>query len=103
MDSATWTPAAEIDVEDIYAHIAHHDGRRRTAKRVVQRIRTTADDLAIAFAAGSVLGTAQSNLGESHRIFSHKRWVIVFRPIDEGIEVLRVVDGSRDYDKLFGS
>jgi plasmid stabilization system protein ParE len=103
MASATWTPIAETDIEEIYAHIAFHDGRRRTAKGVVRQIRKLVDDLATTFAAGSVLGTEQPNLGEAYRIFSHKRWVVVFRPIDAGIEVVRVVDGSRDYDKLFGS
>jgi toxin ParE1/3/4 len=103
MASANWTPAAEPDVEDVYSYIAHQDGRRQTAKAVVRRIRQACDELATSFAAGHVLGTARPRFGESHRVFSHKRWVIVFRPIDGGIEVLRVVDGSRDYDKLFGS
>jgi plasmid stabilization system protein ParE len=50
-----------------------------------------------------VIGTARPDLGELHRIFTHKRWVIIFRPIAGGIEVLRVLDGSRDYPRLFGS
>ncbi|MEX2315742.1 MAG: hypothetical protein WD669_01230 [Pirellulales bacterium] len=41
-------------------------------------------------------------LGESHRVFAHKRWVVVFRPIEGGIEVLRVLDGSREFTRLFG-
>jgi toxin ParE1/3/4 len=103
MIPATWSPVAETDVEDIYGYIAHRDGRRATAKIVVRGIRQTCDELATAFAGGSVLGSDRPDLGESHRVFSHKRWVIVFRPTDDGIEVLRVVDGSRDYGQLFGN
>jgi len=40
-------------------------------------------------------------LGDDVRVTSWKRWVIVFRPAAHGIDVLRVVDGSRDWTKLF--
>jgi len=36
------------------------------------------------------------------RVFTHKRWVVVFRPIDNGIEVMRILDGSRDFSRIFG-
>jgi plasmid stabilization system protein ParE len=52
---------------------------------------------------GSVIGTHRPELGENYRVFSHKRWVIIFRASDRGIEVLRVVDGAQDYPTLFGS
>jgi plasmid stabilization system protein ParE len=54
-------------------------------------------------AAGSVLDNSRPDLGDSHRVLSHQFWVTIFRPIAGGIEVLRVLDGSRDYPKLFGT
>jgi toxin ParE1/3/4 len=103
MSEASWTAESERDLEDIYAHIAFEHGRRQIAKSIVRRMREVCDEYASAFAAGHVMGTARSDLGESFRVFTHKRWVVVFRPIDGGIEVLRVIDGSRDFGRLFGS
>ena len=99
---ARWAPIAEEDVEAIYKWIAHRDGRRQTAKKITAEIRQKCDEYADAFAAGSVIGSARPDLGEGHRVFTHKRWVVVFRPIEDGIEVLRVLDGSRDFPRLFG-
>jgi toxin ParE1/3/4 len=103
MPITNWTRAAEADVEAIYEWIARRDGRRRTAKKNIRELRERCDEYSQAFAAGSVLGTARPDLGDSHRLFAYKRWVIIFRPIVGGIEVLRVLDGSRDYPRLFGS
>jgi toxin ParE1/3/4 len=99
---AKWAPIAEEEVEAIYEWIAHRDSRRQTAKRITAEIRQECDEYADAIAAGSVIGTARPDLGEGYRLFTHQRWVVVFRPIERGIEVMRVVDGSRDFPRLFG-
>jgi plasmid stabilization system protein ParE len=103
MPTAHWTHAAEADVEAIYEWIARRDGRRSTAKKNVRELRQQCDEYAEAFAAGSVIGTARPDLGDSHRLFAYKRWVIIFRPMAGGIEVLRLLEGSRDYPRLFGN
>jgi toxin ParE1/3/4 len=46
-------------------------------------------------------GTARPDLDAGIRVTSWKRWVIIFRPADHGVDVLRIVDGSRDWTKLF--
>jgi toxin ParE1/3/4 len=102
MSPAQWNPQAELDVEEIYWWIAIRDRRSLTAKKILREIRQVCDEYAEAFVAGSVLGTARPDWGESYRAFTHKRWVIVFRPIDDGIEIIRVVDGSRDFSRIFG-
>lgn len=72
------------------------------AKKVLRELRRECDEYAAVFGSGSVIGTARPDLGRYVRTFAYKRWVILFRPIRGGIEVLRVVDGSRDYPRLFG-
>jgi toxin ParE1/3/4 len=101
MTHAAWTEPAKAELRDIYLWIARRDGRRHTAKKIVRELRQTCDEYAAVFAAGSVIGTARPDLGEFYRVFTHKRWVVVFRPIDGGIEVLRIIDGSRDFTRLF--
>lgn len=103
MPVLAWSGLARQDVDDIYDYIGVRDGRPATADKFVTDLHEACQSYANAVATGSVLGTARPDLGKSYRLFTHKRWVVVFRPIREGIEVLRVVDGSRDYDRLFGS
>jgi len=102
MSYAQWTRGAETDAEDIYWWIAIRDGRTLAAKKILCEVRQKCDEYSEAFAAGSVLGTPRPDWGESYRVFTHERWVIVFRPLDDGIEVLRVLDGSRDVARIFG-
>ena len=101
MSHAEWARRAELDLQDIYLWIARRDGRRTTARKIVREIREQCDEYAAAYAQGFVLGTARPDLGELSRVFTYKRWVIVFRPIDNGIEVQRVIDGSRDFSRIF--
>ncbi len=101
MGSLAWTSLAKSDVDDIYDFIARQNHRPSTADQFVQDLAAACQSYADAFAAGSTIGTARPNLGEGYRVFTHKRWVVVFRAAVDGIEVMRIVDGSRDYTRLF--
>jgi toxin ParE1/3/4 len=101
MPQVAWSTVAESDVEEIYEWIARRDGRRQTAKKVARELRQRCEGLGQIVASGSLIGTARPDLGDGYRLFTHQRWVIVFRPADEGIEIMRVLDGSRDYPRLF--
>jgi plasmid stabilization system protein ParE len=78
------------------------DRRPLTADKVVTALVAECQFLADSISSGSVIGTARPDLGESYRLFTYKRWVIVFRPIHDGIEIIRIVDGSRDFSRIFG-
>ena len=43
------------------------------------------------------MGTEAPEIGLDVRLFSYKRWVLIFRYMPHGIDVLRIVDGSQDY------
>jgi toxin ParE1/3/4 len=47
-------------------------------------------------------GTSRDDLLPNLRAFSLGNYVVFFRACADGIEVVRVVHGSRDYRKLFG-
>jgi toxin ParE1/3/4 len=96
MASVHWTELAEADLEEIAFWIGVHEGRTETAVRILREIRSACERSA----SFPVSGTAKPELGEGHRLLSHRRRVIIFRPIEGGIEVLRVLDGSRDLDQL---
>ena len=97
-----WTEDGRADVDEIYDYIARRDRRPATADKVVRGLMATCQWLAEEFATGSVIGTARPDLGENIRLFTHQRWVLVFHPVTNGIEVIRVLDGSRDFSRIFG-
>ena len=80
-----------------YIGVQHH--RRSTAKSVVRGINAAC----ATYARHPFMGQAASDLGSTLRLGIHQRWVIIYEPIDNGIRVLRIVDGSRDYSQLFES
>jgi toxin ParE1/3/4 len=97
MARAHWTALAELDLEEILYYIAVESGRPLTAGRIGQLVRETCDKLA----ASPMLGEAAPELGAGLRLFSFKRWAIIYRPSDRGIDVIGVVDGARDFGDYF--
>lgn len=96
MATAHWSAEAKEDLESIARHIVDRDQRRRIARKVTREIRKKCDH----YARHPQTGTSRPDLGDAYRVFSHSRWVVLFRPTDEGTEVLRVFDGSQDYESL---
>jgi plasmid stabilization system protein ParE len=102
MANAKWTATAREDLKQIGCYIGRTEGRPSFAAAILREIKAKSDEYSAAFARGSVLGSDASVLGDGCRVFSHKRWIVVFEAIESGIEILRVFDGSRDYPRLFG-
>jgi len=96
MAKARRTEAAECDLQDIAFHIALAQRRPVIADRVIDEILAQTDRLA-ALSRNAELGTLAPEIGEGVRLFSFKRWVILFRYEQHGIDVLRIADGSQDY------
>jgi toxin ParE1/3/4 len=97
MSIADWSDVAREDLKEIGRYIGRQQIRPSTAVKIMRELRAHCDDLALA----PHSGTARPDLGDHIRVTSYKRWVIVFRPVAEGIAVLRIVDGSRDWTRLF--
>jgi plasmid stabilization system protein ParE len=96
MPVAYRTETADNDLRAIAYQIGVENGRPLTAERIVDELIDCCDQLAM-LSPHSELGTAAPELGHGVRLFSHQRWVIIFRYVDDGVLVLRIVDGSQDY------
>ena len=96
MPTARRSAAAERDLQRIAYHIALKDDRPLAADRVIDALVGQAEEIA-QLSANSVMGTAAPEIGDGVRLFSCKRWVILFRYQPHGIDVLRFADGSQDY------
>lgn len=89
------TPAVEVDLCDVWLHIAADSP-------------TIADQFLDLLNAQCDLLSKHPELGESHpefgariRFFPVASYVIVYRPIEGRIELVRVLSGGRDFESLF--
>ena len=96
MRFARRTEAAERDLQEIAFQIAVRDARPIVADRIIDQLVGECQMLAET-GRDSQLGTDSPELGDGVRLFSFKRWVIVFRYAEHGIDVLRFADSSQDY------
>jgi toxin ParE1/3/4 len=95
MSSVFYSPEAENDLVGIADYIARD--KPEAALRWFQRIRETCQMLAIQ----PSLGEMRTEFGVvGCRSFSVGNYVVFFRPKEVGIEVARVVHGSRDLRDL---
>ena len=95
MPRVIYSPAADDDIADIAAYIAQD--KPLAARRWVQTIREKCN----ALASHPMMGEASAGFGvPGCRCFSVGNYVIFFRAIEGGIEVARIVHGSRDLSNL---
>jgi toxin ParE1/3/4 len=83
---------AEADLEDFWLHIAREDPRRAT------RFVETVLDKCELLAEQPGIGRLRSELEPDLRSFVVGRYLIFYRPLDDGIEVVRVLHGARDIE-----
>src|SRR4051812_9432114 len=96
MPIAYRTEAADSDLRNVAFQIGIESARPQIADKVIDDLIDCCEQLA-ALSPVSRLGTAASELGEDVRLFSHQRWVVIFRYVAEGVVILRIADGSQDY------
>ncbi len=93
MPIAKWTSQAESDLEEIAFYIAIDDKRPAVADQIVNERYAQA----ALYATQPNMGSDAAELGENLRTFPHKRWLVIYEPIENGIRVRTVVDAARDY------
>ena len=97
MPRAVRSFAAEEDLFGIARQIGVRDRRPQTASKIVDELIAKCET----YAQTPLIGTLDDSLFDGCRIGRHKRWLIFYRPVAEGIEVVRILDGARDYPRLF--
>ncbi len=95
MAKAVYAPAANDDLCDIVSFIAQDNPN--AARRWLQNIRQTSNLLAMS----PMMGEERRDFGvPGCRSFTVGRYVIFFRSRDDGIEIARIIHGSRDLRNL---
>jgi toxin ParE1/3/4 len=96
MPRVTRRPLAAADIFEIWDYIA--DDSLIAADRWVDRL----DEQFGLLATQPLMGRARDELAPGVRSFPFGRYVIFYAPLDDGIDVVRVVHGARDIDAVFG-
>jgi len=86
------TPLARSDLKELGRYIAQQSQSRTTALRFLDTIA----DKCQRYASQPLLGEKSMDLGQEIRRFSVSNYVVFYRPLSDGIEVLRVLHGNRD-------
>jgi len=87
-------PLAEQDLIEIYAHISGDNPT--AAEKLVRSINGKCESLA----RNPMIGRARPELREDLRSFPYGAYLILYRPIDDGVEIVRVVHAARNLDDL---
>ena len=96
-------PLADRDLDELFDYLASEDPR--AARRFYQAAQATFEALAESPGLGGRWESGKSELRE-YRVWpirGFKNHLIFYRPIDGGIEIIRVLHGARDLESLFGS
>ncbi|MCW2317384.1 toxin ParE1/3/4 [Rhodoblastus acidophilus] len=88
------TPRAAADLEDIADFIARE--APRAAVRLVERIQQTARLLRD----HPQLGSPRNDIARDLRLFPVGNYLILFRALDDGVEIVRILHGARKIDEL---
>jgi toxin ParE1/3/4 len=89
------TPLAEADLEEIWLYFAQ--ANEASADRFLGRILSQCRQLA----QFPRMGRARENLVHNLRSFPVKQYVIFYRPVDDTVEIVRILYGARDIEAIF--
>lgn len=95
MNKVLRSPRAELDLLEIWLFIA--EDSPAAADRFLDLLAQKCETLAEA----PEIGPLREDLSPRLRSFPVKRYVIFYRPIDSGIEVVRVLSAYRDVTAIF--
>ena len=95
MSILRFQPQAEQDLDDIWAFIAEHDPV--AASRFVRLI----EDRCRLLAENPMMGRSRPDLAPGLRSFPVVNHIILYIPVEGGIDIIRVISGARDMDALF--
>ncbi|MBW4497748.1 MAG: type II toxin-antitoxin system RelE/ParE family toxin [Oscillatoria princeps RMCB-10] len=90
-------PSARLDLQDITRYIAGFNSA--AARKLKDRIKQQCERLADF----PEMGQRRDDLQPGLRSFPVEDYLIFYRPMGAGVEIVRVVSGYRDLEALFSS
>jgi|SRR5215211_7232059 len=92
MRRIVWTPVAESDLDNILFYIALVGRNVAVGERIFHELRSFLTEQA----EKRLSGHRHADAPDDWLYCKYKRWLIFYRPLADGVEVMRVVDAVRD-------
>jgi toxin ParE1/3/4 len=86
---------ARQDLLDIWRHVAPRNSEARADEiydRIEERCRSLEDH--------PHMGPARPEIGEGARALVIERWLALYRLVDDGVQIVRIIDSSHDLGKV---
>jgi len=90
-----FTRRAREDLLDIWLYVAP-----RSSEAVADQIYDRLEERCQLLTEHPQLGPARPEIAEDARALVIERWLALYRLIDDGAQVVRIVDGSRDLTQI---
>ena len=100
MPAVKWSPTAKADLENLAYYIGVERKSPRGANSLIDSIRRQVE----LYAQQPLMGQERPELGADLRSFAagpRRNHVVIYLPFDDGIYIVRVFEGHRDYPALF--
>ena len=94
MAKVEYSKVAKADLREIWDYVS--DDSKFQADRLIEKFRSKLEHLA----RWNTLGRPRSELALNCRSYPFGKYCFFFRPIDDGIEVIRVIHSARDLDQI---
>lgn len=94
MPCLLFRPLAETDLSDIWDYISADSPERgeKLIRDIYSKLGTIAHN--------PYIGKARPEIEQDLRSFPVGRYIVFYFPLPEGIDVIRILHGSRDIDKM---
>ena len=92
-----FTDQAISDLEEIEDYISQDNPQ--AARRLLQRLR----EACFILVEQPYMGRSRPEFGAGHRSFVARgtRYIVIYRPVDDGVQILHVLQGSQNLRRLF--
>jgi toxin ParE1/3/4 len=97
MNRYTIAPRADADLRAIWDYIAIQNNSPETARKFLERL----SEKFVLLAASPLMGELRDDLRPGLRIFAAESYIILYYPLSDGVEIVGIVHGARDYESLF--
>jgi toxin ParE1/3/4 len=96
MPRAILLNSAEADLTDIWEYLAQDSTENATS--FVRRLQSLCEST---LASNPYIGRSREEIAPSLRSLPFHGYIVFFRPITDGVEIVRVLQGSRDIEAIF--
>lgn len=95
MPKLTFSRLAEEDLSSIAEYIA------RDSKEAARRFVSFLETKCLLLSESPLIGRSRNDIRHGIRTFPVKTYIIIYRPIDDGVEIVRVLHSAMDIEAIF--